>query len=295
MRKAYLQMHLAIILWGFTAILGKAVNVDAGMIVWYRMLFSAAGILIFLLLSRQYLKIKFRELIRIAGIGMVVTLHWITFYASIKASNVSIAISCFSSVALFTALLDPLMTRVLPKKGELLLGIAVITGVYIIFSFQQFFLEGIILSLLSAFLAALFTVMNKKLSEKHDPGVITFYEMTTGFLLLTILLPVWFHINNSGFIIPSATDFLWLIILGLVCTSFAFTIALHALKKLDAFTMNLSVNLEPLYSIILAMIFFNEHQMLNTGFYTGSFIIISAVAMHGYLKLKQVRAAKSIV
>jgi drug/metabolite transporter (DMT)-like permease len=128
--------------------------------------------------------------------------------------------------------------------------------------------------------------MNKSLSGKHDPALITFYELGTGFLLLTFCLPLWYYVNNSNFSIPDFNDWMYLIILAVFCTTVAFTLSLHALKKLDAFTMNLSVNLEPLYSIVLAIILFHEDKMLNTGFYIGSIVILFAVVLHGYSKIK---------
>lgn len=287
-------MHVAILLWGFTAILGKLISMDEGLLVWYRMLLSTIATFIYLIATKKQQLLPLKELLRIAGIGTVITLHWITFYGAIKASNVSIAISCFSSIALFTALLDPLINRKLPKFTEVLLGIGVMTGIYIIFSVQQFYLKGIMLSLASAFLASLFTILNKTMGDKHDPAVLTFYELGTGFLILTFGLPIWFSINETSFSIPGFSDFMSLLVLSVFCTTFAFTLSLHALKKLDAFTMNLSVNLEPLYSIILAIVFFNEDEMLNTGFYIGSLIILGAVVAHGYFKLKSRKSALSI-
>lgn len=295
MRKAYLQMHIAIVLWGFTAILGKVISLDEGLLVWYRMMLSSIATFIFLLSTKKFEKLSFKEIKHISGIGAVITLHWITFYGAIKASNVSIAISCFSSVALFTALLDPLIHKKLPRKSEVLLGIGVMLGIYIIFSVQQLYLKGIILSLISAFLASLFTIMNKSLSGKHDPALITFYELGTGFLLLTCCLPLWYYVNNSQFTLPDFKDWMYLIVLAVFCTTVAFTLSLHALKKLDAFTMNLSVNLEPLYSIVLAIILFHEDKMLNTGFYIGSFIILTAVVLHGYGKIRNSKKAPTTV
>ena len=294
MKKAYLQMHVAILLWGFTAILGKLISMDEGLLVWYRMLLSTLATFIYLLAIKKQQLLPLKELLKIAGIGAVITLHWITFYGAIKASNVSIAISCFSSIALFTALLDPLINRKLPKYSEVLLGVGVMIGIYIIFSVQQLYLKGIVLSLVSAFLASLFTIMNKTMGAKHDPAVLTFYELGTGFLLLTLGLPIWFSINETTFSIPGFRDFVSLLVLSVFCTTFAFTLSLHALKKLDAFTMNLSVNLEPLYSIVLAIIIFHEDKMLNTGFYIGSLIILGAVVTHGFFKLKNKKLATTI-
>jgi len=283
MRKAYFQMHLAILLWGFTGILGKAIGMSEGMIVWYRLIISAAGLLPFLLKYRQHWPSS-KQFRRISIAGTLVALHWVFFYGSIKASNVSIALSCFSSVSLFTALLDPLSRRQRPKKAEIFLGIAVILGIYIIFSFQKLYLEGIILALISSFLGASFTVMNKKLIHELPAGIVTFFELLTGFILLSVLLPVYFKITGTTFQVPETIDWIYLLLLGLICTSFAFTISLKALKQLDAFTLNLSVNLEPLYSIILAIILFNEAKTLNTGFFAGTFIILASVVFHSWYK-----------
>jgi drug/metabolite transporter (DMT)-like permease len=289
MRKAFLQMHIAIVLWGFTAILGKAIQLDEGLLVWYRMLLSALAMGIFLVLKKKFEKISWKQLGQLSLIGLIITLHWITFYGAIKASNVSVAIVCFSSLSLFTAILDPLSKGKRPKKIELLLSMIAMLGIYYIFSVQQLYLKGIVLSLISSFLAAVFSIMNKNISNKINPGTITFYELGTGFLLLTLSLPIWFSINNSSFQLPSTLDLIYLLILGVICTTFAFTISLYALQKIDTFTMNLSLNLEPIYSIILAIIIFKEHELLGIQFYIGSLIIFSSIILHGILLMKERR------
>lgn len=292
MRKAYLQMHIAILLWGFTAILGKLITLDEGLLVWYRMLLSTVAMGIYLLIQHKLKGISLKHLLPISGIGAIITLHWITFYGAIKASNVSIAISCFSSVALFTAIMDPLLKGKKPKASEMILGVAVISGIYLIFTEQELYGKGIILSIISAFLASLFTILNKRISGSLEPGVITFFELGTGFLLLTIGLPLWLQLNESTFQVPNINDTLYLLLLSVFCTTIAFTLSLYALQKIDAFTMNLSVNLEPLYSIILAFILFNEHQMLNTRFYAGSIVILTAVVMHGVITMRKLNSVK---
>jgi drug/metabolite transporter (DMT)-like permease len=276
-------MHLAILLWGFTGILGKAINMSEGMIVWYRMIISAAGLLPIVLRKKDTLPTG-KEFLHIAFVGLLVALHWVFFYGAINASNVSIALSCFSSISLFTAILEPLSRKEKPKQAEILLGFTVILGLYIIFSVQQLYLTGIILAVISAFLGASFTVLNKTLTEKHPAEVITFYELSTGFAVLTLLLPVYFQITDTHFEIPTGMDLLYLILLGLICTSFAFTISLKALKVLDPFTLNLSVNLEPLYSIILAVILFKEHKFINSGFIIGTLVILGSVVAHSWYK-----------
>lgn len=284
--RAYLLMHLAILLWGFTGIFGKAIEMGEGMIVWYRMFISAVGLLPFIWKFRNDLPSR-KEMLNISGVGFIVAVHWILFYGSIKASSVSVALSCFSSVSLFTALLDPLMKGKMPKASEMLLGLAVIAGIYLIFRVQELYLEGILLAVGSAFFGALFTVWNKNLTAKHHPEVITFYELASGFIIFTLLLPVYFSITGTGIEVPNTMDILYLVLLGVVCTSFAFTISLKALKVLDPFTLNLSVNLEPIYSIVLAMFFFNEREMFNPSFLAGTAIILGSVVMHSWLKMRQ--------
>ncbi len=284
MRKAYLQLHLAILLWGFTAILGKLILLDEGLLVWYRMGISSISTLLFVLISKSSLKISKQEFIRLVGISFLITLHWITFYGAIKASNVSIAISCFSSIALFTALINPVINKVKINKIEIVLGLGVIAGIGIIFSIHQLYWKGILLSIISAFLGALFTVLNKNVSEKIEPATITFYELFFGFTLLTFALPLWFGINHTELVIPTNIDWIYLIILAVLCTTVPFTLSMHAIKKLDAFTMNLSLNLEPVYSIILAIILFNENEAVGYSFYVGTGIILLTVMWHAYSK-----------
>jgi drug/metabolite transporter (DMT)-like permease len=291
MRKAYFQMHLAILLWGFTGILGKAIEMSEGMIVWYRMIISAIGLLPLLYYRKAIIPDR-KSLYGLLIAGVIVALHWVFFYASIKASNVSIALSCFSSIALFTALLESVSKRQLPKLPEILLSIAVIGGLYLIFSFRQMYVAGILMAIFSAFLGAVFTILNKRLTETHSATVITFYELITGFLVLTLLLPVYFAVTDTGFEVPGGTDLFYLLLLGFICTSFAFTISLKALKKLDPFTLNLSVNLEPLYSIVLAFWLFGEMEIKSSGFMAGTIIIIGSVVIHTWYTWKIRRSGK---
>lgn len=283
MRKAYFQLHLAVLLWGFTAILGKLITLNELWLVWYRMIISSLTLYLYLRLTGTLQKVNKKVLLKAAGIGAIICLHWITFYGSIKASNVSVAISCFSSLALFTSLIDPLINKKKIHLPEIVLSMAVIGGIAIIFTAQQFFLKGILMALVSAFLAALFSVLNKQLYYENDPGTISVIELFAGFLFLSVLLP---FLNTTPLPFPDQSDWLWLILLSTVCTSFAFTLGNFALQKLDAFTCNLTVNLEPVYSIILAIIIFKENTMLNPGFYAGSTIILLSVVVHTIYKYR---------
>lgn len=290
MRKAYFQLHLAVLLWGFTAIFGKLISLNELWLVWYRMVLSTVVLWIYLRFTNRLIIPSKKTMWKAAGIGTIICLHWITFYGSIKASNISVAISCFSSLALFTALLDPLLNRKKIHLPEILLGLAVIGGIVMIFTAQELYITGILLAIASAFLAALFSVLNKQLYYENDPGTISVIELGAGFLFLTLVLPFY---SAASIPVPSPTDWLWLILLSTFCTSFAFTLGNYALQKLDAFTCNLTVNLEPIYSIILAIIIFKENKELNTGFYMGTLVILSSVVFHTIYKYSKRKSGVS--
>jgi drug/metabolite transporter (DMT)-like permease len=283
MRKAYFQLHLAVLLWGFTGIFGKLISLNELWLVWYRMILSALALGLYLRLQRALHWPDRKTFYKASAIGVVICLHWITFYGSIKASNVSVAMSCFSSLALFTALLDPLINRKKLHLPEIILGLAVIGGISIIAAAQQFYIKGIVLAIISAMLAALFSIFNKQLYDKDDPATVTVIELGSGFLFLTCCIPFF---GESGIPMPSSKDWLWLLLLSIFCTSLAFTLGNIALQKLDAFTCNLTVNLEPVYTIILAIIIFQEGKILNSGFYAGTAILLASVVFHTIYKFR---------
>ncbi len=293
-------MHISILLWGFTGILGKAISIGFEHIVWYRMLLSSMSLLVVLLINKQFKLLPLKSLLKISLVGVIVTIHWLLFYAAIQVSNVSIALSCFSSITLFTALMEPLINRKRIDKMELFFALLIMIGIYTIFAFQKIYVMGIVLALLSAFFGSIFTIYNKRFLEDYDAGVITFYELFTGFVFLSMLFPFYQSFTGLQFIIPQGLDIVYLLLLSIVCTTIAFTMSMVALKTLSAFIMNLSVNLEPVYSIVLAIIIFRENKFLNTGFYIGASIIISAVVFHGlhqrhlYLKNKGASEAEKV-
>jgi len=283
-RKAYFELHIAVFLFGFTAILGKLISLEELPLVWYRLLLTGPGLLLIILWSGRNLKIPFKEIRQLSGIGILVSLHWLTFYGSIKASNASVTLSCLAATTLFTSVLEPLITGRKFRWFEAGISLCIIAGIYMIFTFQKMYVSGIILGLISAFFAALFSVLNKKLIKGKDTYVVTFYELGTGWLFLTLLIPVYFYFQPEMNWQPSNMDWLWLIVLAWLCTVLAYTLSLNALRYISAFTSNLTINLEPVYGIVLAWLLLNENEQLETGFYIGTGIILLSVGLYPLLK-----------
>jgi drug/metabolite transporter (DMT)-like permease len=277
MKRAFLQLHVAVLLAGFTAIFGRLIDLNEGMIVWYRMLISAATLASILILRKEFIPLSWRKSLGLFTVGAVIALHWVTFYGSIKYSNVSVSVTCLSAIGFFTSILEPLIRKRKIDKIEILLGLLVIAGVYLIFNFYPEYKTGIIFGIISAMLASLFPIYNKKLLENFTPGIVTVYEMTGGFIALCFILPFYFRFFPPAYFIPTRSDLFWLLILAWICTVFAFILSLNSLRKISAFTVNLSFNLEPVYSIILAFIIFKENKFLGPGFYLGFSLILLAV------------------
>lgn len=284
LRKAYLQLHTSVFLWGFTAILGKLISLQAIPLVWFRIFLTCISLLFLPKLLPEVRKIKRADLLMLCGIGCLVALHWICFYASIKFSNVSVALSCLATSSFITAFIEPLMRRHKPKLYEMLLGVLIVPGIYLIFYFTGNYQTGIVLGLVAAFLSATFTVLNKIVVDKHEPRSMTFVELSSGLVFLSILLPFYIWFFPDTLLLPTGNDWLYLLFLAVGCTTLPFVLALRSLQQLSAFTSTLTVNLEPIYGIIMAIIFFNEDKDLNTRFYIGTFIILLAVFVHPLLK-----------
>ncbi len=278
MKKALFQLHLAVLLAGFTGILGKLITLREGPLVWYRMGITTLAMLLFLFWKRKLKRISIKETFRIAYVGFLLGIHWLCFYGSIKYANVSIALVCFSASAFFSAFLDPLIMKNRFSIREVLLSLIAILGIFIIMHFDKRYTIGIILGLLAAFFSALFTVLSKGLTRKHDPYTMTLYELGAGFVFISILLPFYVHIFPHTVLIPTLLDWLYLLILSIACTLWAFVLVFSSLKKVSSFTTNLTYNLEPVYGILLAFLIFHENEHLNRNFYWGfSLIIISVV------------------
>lgn len=277
MKKALIQLHISVFLAGFTGILGVLIHLNEMSLVWYRIMITVVSLTIYFAIKRQSIQLPRQLAIRFLLIGGLIALHWVAFYGSIKLSNVSIALVCFSATGLFTALLEPLLVKISIQWAELGLGLLSSAGIYLIFHFDERYQTGILIGILSAFLAALFSILNKQVVDKAPPMVMMQYELTGGLVLLTLLLPAYTYYFPAMQMQPTLTDIGWLLVLSWLCTIVAMQLMLTALKKVSAFTQNLSLNLEPVYAIVMAFLFFNENKYLSTSFYYGVALIVLSV------------------
>jgi len=288
MRKAFLQLHVAVFLAGFTGILGRLITLNEGMIVWYRLLFTALTMWILFASRKKFQKISFADILKIGGVGVIAMLHWITFYGSIKYSNVSVALVCFSAIGFFTALFEPLILRRRINWMELLLGLVTILGIYIIFHFDSQYKTGIVIGIISAMLASLFPIFNREFLKRINVETMLTWQQTGGFIVLSVLLPFYLQRfpNENGFV-PGWENIGWLLVLAWGCSVIAFQFSANALKRLSAFTVNLSYNLEPIYGILLAFAVKHENKFLSKWFYVGFAIILAVLIIHIILLVKQ--------
>lgn len=287
MKKALLQLHVAVFLAGFTAILGKLITLNEGLLVWFRLLITVVTLGAILYLRKQLLRIPARDMLKIFGVGAIVATHWVAFYGSVKYANVSVALVCFSAAGFFTAVFEPLILKRRVSVAEVLLGLMAIAGIYIIFDFHPEYKTGVIFGIVSAMGMALFPIFNKRLLMVYTPKILTLYELGGGLIALTFLVPLYLTQFPAAYYLPTATDWLWLLVLAWLCTVISFDLQLKALEKISAFTTNLTYNMEPVYGIILAFIFFKENQSLQREFYIGVGLILLAVA------LQMIRVAKT--
>lgn len=282
MKKALFQLHIAVFLAGFTAILGKLIQLNEGLLVWYRLLITVFSLVLLQALRKKLILLQPVQILKLCGVGAIVAIHWVTFYGSVKYANVSVALVCFSATGFFTAFLEPLILKRPIARVEVLLGLITITGIYIIFDFHPQYKLGIIFGIISAMGSALFPVFNKKLVTSFEPHTVVLYEMTGGLITLTLLVPLYLLQFPAAYYLPTAADWAWLLVLGWFCTVLSFELQLNALKKISAFTANLTYNLEPVYGIIMAFIFFNEDKELSKAFYIGVALILFAVLFQMY-------------
>jgi len=286
--KDHLHLHFIVLIYGFTGILGKLITLPSADLVFYRMLLAAIGMFIFVVWKKKQMRLSGKVLAKVFGVGIIVAVHWITFFGAIKASNVSVALGCMASVTLFTSFLEPLFDKVRIAVSEVVLGLVIIVGLYVITQFALDYWEGIILALISAFLAALFGVMNKQLVRKYDASVVSMYEMIAGFVFIALYFIFTQNISVLPHEIPSV-DIFYLLILALICTTYAFIAMNYLLERLSAYTLALVINMEPVYAIILAYWIFGDSERMHIGFYIGALIIIASIAVYPFIKKKEVK------
>lgn len=282
MKNAFIKLHIAILLAGFTGVFGRLITLNESLLTWYRLLFSGLILLLILALSGKLAKVSMKNKLNIALAGTLLGLHWIFFYGSIKYSNISVGVVCFSLCSFFTAILAPLINRTKFSVQELILSSLTLVGISLIFGLDATYRVGISLGVVSAILVALFTIYNERLTKKFDSQTITLYQMLGGCLGLSLILPLYLHFSPVSQYLPSLADFGWLLILSLVCTVLMYLLLTQALSKISSFTVNLSFNLEPLYSIILAIIIYKENRSLSGAFYIGLALIILSLVLQMY-------------
>lgn len=283
--RAYIELHIAVFLFGFTAILGDLISISAISLVWWRVLITCASLLFFIRigqLGKQYSRTK---ILQFMGIGVLVGLHWITFYGAIKLANASIALVCMATVSFCTAFLEPLIFRRPVKVLEIFLGILIVPGmILIVNNLKNEMMFGFWVGLISAFLASLFSVLNKKFIEQADPYTITFLELGSAWLFISLILPLYLLSQGWSHFMPKPMDWLYLLVLALVCTTLAYNLNLRSLKHLSAFASNLTFNLEPVYGIILAWVILQENKELSNNFYWGTALILISVFSYPFLR-----------
>ncbi len=288
--KEFLLLHGIIFLWGFTGIIGKLLHQESFIIVWYRVFIASLGLLVYLWFTNSSFSVKRTHILPVVLVGIVVALHWITFYYAIQISTASLGILCLATTTVHVVWLEPLIMKTAFQWKKLFFSLMVVAGVaFIARDFKGDVLLATGIGLLSALLAGIFSVSNAKLSQTIPAPILSFYELTTGwvgislYLLITQVPAKMFYLSWS--------DLWWLLFLGLVCTSFAFIVAINLVKKLGAYTVSLTINLEPIYTMILAVVLLNEHKILSIEFYVSAFLIIGALLLNAWLS----RTPKEII
>ena len=282
----YLKLHFIVFLWGFSAILGKLVTIHAVELVWYRSIFAALGMGIVIYFTRGKFKVTTIDLWKLIGIGAIVAIHWIAFFGSARVSNVSVSLVGFATNSLWAALLEPWFNHTRIKKYEVFLGMMVLAGLYIIFSFDFQYKLGLFLGVFAGFTSALFSVFNSRMVKENSARTITFYEMIGAMIVTGAFLPfaALAGLNLRLPELPGGMDLLYILILAGVCSVYAYTVAVELMKRVSVFMIQLTLNLEPVYGIIMAVIIFGEKEKMNVNFYVGTLVILGAVITYPFIK-----------
>ena len=283
-KRALIQIHFCVLLWGFTAILGKTITLPALPLVWWRMVLVTIALALLPRFWKGIATLSPPLLATYAGVGVIVAVHWVTFYGSIKLSNASVAATCMAFAPLFVAFIEPAFARRKFDTNELVFGLAVIPGIVLVVGgIPSGMRLGLVVGIFSAFLAAVFGMLNKRFIEHADALSVTGLEMGAGVVCLTLVSPMMTS-TDSVFVRPSAHDAILLVVLALGCTLLPFALSLVALRNMSAFTQALAINMEPVYAIILAIALLGEQRELNRGFYLGVAIVLAAVFCHPFVQ-----------
>lgn len=284
--KSYLNLHLIVFIWGFTAVLGALISIPADEIVWYRMLMASVFLAFYIVFSRKSFHIGWTSLLKLTLVGLLIALHWIFFFHAIHVSNVSITLAVFSLGAFLASLLEPLFYGRKVLWYEVFFGLVIIAALSIIMHVEAGYFTGVVYAFISIVLGVLFTLFNGKLIQKHDSAVITFYEFLAGVLFISC-----YFISQDKFTVDffkvSVNNWLLLFVLSSVCTAYAFTASVKVMKQLSPYTVMLTTNLEPVYGILLAYFIIGEKEKMSASFYIGAVVIIAVVILNGILKYKR--------
>ncbi|WP_316833589.1 DMT family transporter [Pedobacter nutrimenti] len=282
MKTAYIKLHIALILAGFTGIFGRLITLNEGMLSWYRMLISGVVMLIYLTLSGKQRFISSPGKLKIAATGSILGLHWLFFYGSIKYSNISVGVVCFALTSFFNAILAPVINKKRLSVQELLLSGLTLCGIGLIFGMDASYRTGILLGVVSSIFGALYTIFNERLTKVYKSETMILYQMLGGFLGLTLVMPLFLALSPASSLLPSLADLCWLLVLSILCTIVMYLLIIDALRVISSFTVSLTFNLEPLYTILLAIVIYHENKSLSIGFYAGCMLILLSLALQMY-------------
>ena len=282
--KNYLHLHFLVFIAGFTAILGELITITAIPLVWFRMVMASVLMFVYVKIAKIRLSIKPKSVIKLSIAGILIAAHWICFFGAIDESNISIALAMFSTGAFFASFIEPIVYRRKIIWYEIVFGLLVILGVFIITQSEIKYLTGIILGIAAAFFSSMFAVLNGNFLKQHTATVISFYEFISGVFFISLYLMLFTDGFSQDFFDISQSDFIYLFILASVCTAYAFIASVHVMKFISPYTVVLTYNLEPIYGILMAIILFPVKEKMTTPFYYGAIIIIATVLLNGILK-----------
>lgn len=291
--KHYLLLHIIVFIWGFSPVLGRFISADAFQLVWFRIVITVAVMFLYLKFTKHELKISSKHFWQLSGIGVVIMIHWLAFYGAIKASNISVTMVAFSTGTLFSSIIEPVFFKRQIRFYEVIIGLIIMGGIALIFSIESEYWLGILLGIVAAFTSSLFGVFNGIMAHKLKPGIVSFYELSAALVSLTLFLAVNGNFSSVFFVLDNYS-IVGLLLLSLVCTVFPFIASVDLAKYISPYTIVLTVNLETVYGIIWAILFYNENKELKPTFYIGVLIILLAIFLNSYLKsVKDRKLAKN--